>query len=216
VWTTFSADQVDLNYGNPAVMVRVLGVLLDYARRGAAAIRLDAIGFLWKELGTSCLHLSETHAMIQLFRACLDDTYPVVQIITDQRPSRPERVVLRRRRVPEAQAVYQFPLPPLVLHSFATGDASLLTQWAATIGPEFSPGVEVPEAHFVIAENQSLEKRCCGVETRTPETSAGSRRRADALEVPLRGFVSDGATSPFTAAATVLLPALDRASRAAG
>lgn len=141
VWTTFSADQVDLDYGNPKVMLRVLGVLLDYARRGAVAIRLDAIGFLWKELGTSCLHLPETHAMIQLFRACLDDTYPAVQIITETNVPHAENVsYFGDGAIREAQAVYQFPLPPLVLHSLATGDASLLTQWAATIGEPLGPG----------------------------------------------------------------------------
>lgn len=65
LWTTFSRDQIDLNYKNPAVLLEILDVLLSYVQRGAAMIRLDAISYLWKELGTSCAHLPETHEIIK-------------------------------------------------------------------------------------------------------------------------------------------------------
>ena len=64
VWTTFSADQVDLNYANYKVLLRVLDVLLLYIEKGASLIRLDAIAFIWKEIGTSCVHLPQTHELI--------------------------------------------------------------------------------------------------------------------------------------------------------
>ena len=56
VWTTFSEDQIDLNYENPEVLLEILDVLLKYVAEGAEFIRLDAIGFIWKASGTRCLH----------------------------------------------------------------------------------------------------------------------------------------------------------------
>jgi len=64
VWTTFSDDQIDLNYANPEVLLEILDLLLFYAAQGAAFIRLDAIAYLWKEIGTSCIHLPQTHRVI--------------------------------------------------------------------------------------------------------------------------------------------------------
>ena len=63
LWTTFSADQIDLNYRNPEVLCRVLDVYLEYLEKGARWIRLDAVGFMWKEIGTTCIHLPQTHAV---------------------------------------------------------------------------------------------------------------------------------------------------------
>ena len=65
VWTTFSPDQVDLNFRNPRVLMRVVEILLYYVRRGADLVRLDAVTYIWRELGTSCAHLRETHALVQ-------------------------------------------------------------------------------------------------------------------------------------------------------
>lgn len=56
VWTTFSPDQVDLNYAEPAVLLRMLEVMLTYVERGADVLRLDAVGYLWKQPGTTCIH----------------------------------------------------------------------------------------------------------------------------------------------------------------
>ena len=71
VWTTFSEDQIDLNYSNPAVLMRVIEILLLYVRHGADIIRLDAVTYLWAEPGTACVHLDETHEIIKLFRDIL-------------------------------------------------------------------------------------------------------------------------------------------------
>ncbi|MDX9985773.1 alpha-amylase family glycosyl hydrolase, partial [Sphaerochaeta sp.] len=83
VWTTFSDDQVDLNYACPDVLLEILTVLLSYAQRGAKLIRLDAVGFLWKEPGTSCMHLPKAHAVIKLMRAILEDYVPGTLLITE-------------------------------------------------------------------------------------------------------------------------------------
>lgn len=141
VWTTFSPDQVDLDYRNPAVLVRIVGILLDYARRGAAAIRLDAVGFLWKQEGTPSIHLPQTHVIVRLLRACLDETYPHVLVVTETNVPHQENVsYFGDAEAPEADAVYQFPLPPLVLHTLATGDATALSAWAAGVTGPLGPG----------------------------------------------------------------------------
>jgi sucrose phosphorylase len=136
VWTTFSADQVDLDYRNPEVLARIVEVLLDYASRGVAMIRLDAVCFLAKEEGTPSIHLPQTHAIVQFLRSCLDATYPEVGLISETNVPHEENITyLGDGVVAEAQAVYQFSLPPLVLHSFATGDATALANWARQLEP---------------------------------------------------------------------------------
>lgn len=135
VWTTFSADQVDLNYRNPEVLLAVLAVLLCYARQGARFLRLDAIAFLWKEPGTTCLHLPPTHRVIQLLRAVLDAAAPHVLLITETNVPHRDNLTYFGDGANEAQLVYNFALPPLTLHTFQTGRAAALTRWAASLGP---------------------------------------------------------------------------------
>jgi sucrose phosphorylase len=130
VWTTFSPDQVDLDYRNPRVLLRVLDVILTYAAHGADVIRLDAIGFLWKEETASSIHMPQTHRIIQFLRACLDEVYPHVVLITETNVPHEENVsYFGSENRPEAHVVYQFPLPPLVLNAFSRGDATLLREW---------------------------------------------------------------------------------------
>ena len=133
VWTTFSADQVDLNFKNPEVLLAVLEALLFYVAKGARFIRLDAIAFLWKEVGTPCLHLSQTHRVIQLLRAVLEEVAPHVLLITETNVPHIDNVSYFGDGTNEAQLVYNFALPPLVLHSFATGNAEKLTRWAQSL-----------------------------------------------------------------------------------
>ncbi len=130
VWTTFSADQIDLNYRNPAVLLATIEVLLTYVARGADAIRLDAVTFLWKELGTSCIHLPQTHHIIQLFRSVVNVVAPAVILITETNAPHAENVSYFGDGTDEADLVYNFALPPLTLHAFHTGDASVLSEWA--------------------------------------------------------------------------------------
>ena len=83
VWTTFGPDQVDLNYRTPAVLDAMIGVLLDYARRGARLLRLDAVTYLWKEPGTASVHLPRTHEIVRLIRTVLEACTPGVVVITE-------------------------------------------------------------------------------------------------------------------------------------
>lgn len=133
LWTTFSDDQLDLNYASPEVLIAVLRVLLFYVEQGADLIRLDAIAFMWKTIGTTCIHLPETHMLIQLMRDVLDIAAPHVILITETNVPHAENISYFGAGDDEAQMVYQFSLPPLTLHTFRTGNATALSQWATTI-----------------------------------------------------------------------------------
>jgi sucrose phosphorylase len=131
VWTTFSPDQVDLDFHNPDVLLEIFDFLLMYAQRGAQFIRLDAIAYLWKETGTTCIHLPQTHAVIQLLRSVLDEVAPHIRLITETNVPHMDNISYFGDGYDEAQLVYNFALPPLVLHTFRTGDTSVLSQWAS-------------------------------------------------------------------------------------
>jgi glycosidase len=134
-WTTFGDDQVDVDVRTPETLLELTDVLLGYLRRGASTIRLDAIGFLWKESGTTCLHLPQTHAVIKLWRAIVDAVLPGAQLITETNVPHVENVSYFGDGTDEASLVYQFALPPLVLHSFVTGSTARLADWATGIRP---------------------------------------------------------------------------------
>lgn len=133
VWTTFSADQVDLDYRRPEVLVAVLDVLLAYVAHGARFLRLDAITYLWKEPGTSCVHLPQTHEIIRLIRTAMEAASPGVVVITETNVPHAENVSYFGDGRDEAQMVYNFALPPLTLHAFDRGDARALRDWARTL-----------------------------------------------------------------------------------
>jgi sucrose phosphorylase len=132
VWATFSHDQVDLNYANPDVLLAMLEVLLFYIRKGARILRLDAVAFLWKEIGTSCMHLPKTHEIIKLFRDVLDDLEPGCRLLTETNVPHKENISYFGN-YDEAHMVYQFSLPPLLLHALQTGQTHYLTEWARSL-----------------------------------------------------------------------------------
>lgn len=131
VWTTFSADQIDLNYKNPDVLMRVIEILLMYVRHGADIIRLDAVTYLWAEPGTRCVHLDQTHEIIKLFRDILNAVAPCVALITETNVPHEENISYFGNGYDEAQMVYNFALPPLILHTFYNEDATALSKWAS-------------------------------------------------------------------------------------
>ena len=135
VWTTFSDDQIDLNYHSPNVLMRVLEILLLYVRRGADIIRLDAITYLWAEPGTPCVHLEQTHEVVKLYRDVLNAVAPSTALITETNVPHEENISYFGNGSDEAQMVYNFALPPLVLHTFHTQDSTALSQWAAKLEP---------------------------------------------------------------------------------
>ncbi|MEH7307327.1 alpha-amylase family glycosyl hydrolase [Neobacillus drentensis] len=132
-WTTFSEDQVDVNFKHFPALLEMTDIILAYAFRGGTSIRLDAIGFLWKESGTSCIHLPQTHAIIQLWRRILEELKLHTLLITETNVPHKENISYFGDGENEAHMVYQFSLPPLVLHTLTTHNASKLTGWAKTI-----------------------------------------------------------------------------------
>ena len=130
VWTTFSADQVDLNYANPDVLFEILDILLLYISKGARIIRLDAVAYLWKTPGTRCLHLPETHEIVKVLRDVLALVAPDVLLLTETNVPHEENVSYFGEG-DEAHMVYQFALPPLILHACLSGSSQALQAWAA-------------------------------------------------------------------------------------
>ena len=134
VWNTFSDDQVDLDFTNPAVLREFTDILFFYVAQGARLIRLDAVAFLWKRLGTSCMSLPETHAVVKIMRLLLDYARADVRLLTETNVPHEENVSYFGDG-DEAHMVYQFSLSPLLLYSYAFGNASYLTAWAARLAP---------------------------------------------------------------------------------
>lgn len=132
VWTTFSADQADLNFANPEVLIDMIKVMLFYLGKGIRIIRLDAIAFLWKEGGTTCLHLPETHQVVKLLRDIISRVSPGAILLTETNvPNRENWSYFGTGD--EAHMVYQFSLPPLLLHALFSGNSRYLSRWTAEI-----------------------------------------------------------------------------------
>jgi sucrose phosphorylase len=134
VWTTFSPDQVDLDFSHPAVLLEMVKVLLLYVENGARILRLDAVAFAWKREGTNCLDLPEVHQLVRFFRAVLDEVAPGVRLLSET--NLPQAISDSYfGKGDEAQLVYRFALPPLVLHAFLAGRADVLSAWADHLPP---------------------------------------------------------------------------------
>ncbi len=150
VWTTFSSDQVDINYRNPEVLLEIIRILLFYVEKGAEFIRLDAIGYLWKGIGTTCIHLPQTHRVIQLMRSVLDQVAPHVVLITETNVPHKENISYFGNGENEAQMVYNFALAPLILHTFHTGNAEKLSYWAKSLE---TPGDRAAFFNFIASHD---------------------------------------------------------------
>ncbi|MCG1009721.1 sugar phosphorylase [Salinicoccus sp. ID82-1] len=135
VWTTFSHDQIDLNYRSEGLFLAVLEVLAQYVKHGARYLRLDAIGFLWKRLNTTSIHLEETHLIIQIMRDVLEEISPGTILITETNVPHEDNISYFGNGWNEAHMVYQFPLPPLTLHAFLSENAEHLSKWADALEP---------------------------------------------------------------------------------
>lgn len=137
VWTTFSADQVDFNYQDPQVLVEMLDILMLYVSQGSRITRLDAVAFLWKEAGTRCLHLPQTHELVKLMRDLLAMLCPSALLITETNVPHLENISYFGEG-DEAHMVYQFSLPPLLLHAIHSAQTQYLYAWLKnlTMPPE--------------------------------------------------------------------------------
>ena len=127
VWTTFSADQIDLNFKNPEVLLKIIDILLFYLSQGVEIIRLDAIGYVWKEPHTSCVNLSKTHQIVKLLRRILEYVAPYALILTEANFPYKDNISYFGEGH-EANMVYNFSLPPLVVDAFAREDVSYIRE----------------------------------------------------------------------------------------
>jgi sucrose phosphorylase len=134
VWCTFSHDQVDLNFKNPDVLVEFIKIIRFYLDNGVKVFRLDAIAFLWKIEGTSCLNLDQTHEIVRLFRTIIERIQPEAIIITETNIPNQENLSYFGN-ANEAHCVYNFSLPPLLLNTFITGSCRYLKQWMMSMPP---------------------------------------------------------------------------------
>lgn len=132
VWTTFSKEQVDLNFKNPRVFIQIIDLLLFYITKGAKIIRLDAVGFLWKEKNTTCINLPQTHLLIKAIRKIIEKFDSSVQLLSETNVPHTENISYFGNG-DEAHMVYNFTLPPLLAYSLLTGEVKKLVDWARTL-----------------------------------------------------------------------------------
>lgn len=132
VWGTFSEDQLDLNFRNPDVLVRIVDIFLFYLSKGSSVIRLDAIAYLWKEIGTTCIHRPETHDIVRLFRTLMDKICPGGRLLTETNVPNTENLSYFGK-CDEAHMIYQFALPPLLLHALNRGTEKYLVHWTQSL-----------------------------------------------------------------------------------
>jgi sucrose phosphorylase len=134
VWCTFSPDQVDLNFKNPQVLIEFVNIIRHYLERGVKIFRMDAVAYLWKQVGTPSIHLQETHEVIKLLRTLIEHHSPDVVIITETNvPNRENLTYFGNAN--EAHLIYNFSLPPLLIYTLLSGDCRHLKTWLMSMPP---------------------------------------------------------------------------------
>jgi sucrose phosphorylase len=134
VWCTFSADQVDLNFGNPQVLGEFINIIRHYLQWGVKIFRLDAVAFLWKQVGTPSIHRQQTHEIIKLLRTLIEHHSPKAIIITETNvPNRENLTYFGNAN--EAHIVYNFSLPPMLLYTLTSGNCQHLKTWMMSMPP---------------------------------------------------------------------------------
>jgi sucrose phosphorylase len=134
VWCTFSHDQIDLDFRNSEVLLEFLRVMRLHIDHGVRIIRLDAVAFIWKEIGTNCIHLPQTHALVRLMRVLFDYAVEPLVLLTETNVPNAENLSYFGNRN-EAHAIYNFSLPPLILHALLSGTARYLSLWQMGMPP---------------------------------------------------------------------------------
>lgn len=134
VWCTFSEDQVDLNFANPRVLEEFVAIIRKYLEHGISIFRLDAVAFLWKEIGTPCIHLQQTHELIKILRLLIEHHTPTAIVITETNvPNRENLTYFGNAN--EAHLIYNFSLPPLLINTLVTGNCRHLKTWLMSMPP---------------------------------------------------------------------------------
>jgi sucrose phosphorylase len=134
VWCTFGPDQVDLNFANPEVLAEFVNIICHYMEWGVEVFRMDAVAFLWKEPGSPCIHLPQTHEIIKLLRLLIEHKNPKAVVITETNvPNRENLTYLGNAN--EAHVIYNFSLPPLLVNGLITGSCRHLKTWMMSMPP---------------------------------------------------------------------------------
>ena len=134
VWCTFSHDQVDFDFSNPDVMLEFTRIIRLYLDRGVRIFRLDAVAFTWKRSGTTCINLPEAHDLVRLLRSLIEWVQPDAIIITETNVPNIENLAYFGQR-DEAHCIYNFALPPLLIHTLVEADSSRITRWLMSMPP---------------------------------------------------------------------------------
>ena len=138
LWRTFSADQIDLNFKNPSVLLRFIKIMIHLVSNGVRIFRLDAIAYLWKKDGTNCINLKQTHQIVKLFRVVTNLLNVQTLIITETNLPEKENLSYFGKN-DEANWIYNFSLPPLLIHAFLFETSSNLVKWSKSL-PSAKPG----------------------------------------------------------------------------
>ena len=134
VWCTFSSDQIDYDFSNSEVLKEFIKIIIFYLKQGATVFRFDAVAFIWKKLGSSCINLPETHEIVRLFRTILDYLSPKAILVTETNTPARENVTYFGN-ANEAHWIYNFSLPPLLIYSVLKGDSTVLEKFTMTLPP---------------------------------------------------------------------------------
>ncbi|MDA7629225.1 sugar phosphorylase [bacterium] len=134
VWCTFGHDQADLNFAEPRLLIELIKIIRTHLEHGVSIFRLDAIAFAWKEIGTNCINLSQTHELVRLFRTLIEHVKPDAVLITETNvPNRENLSYFGNFN--EAHSIYNFSFPPLLLHGLTTGSCLYLRRWIMSMPP---------------------------------------------------------------------------------
>ena len=132
LWRTFSPDQIDLNFKNPSVLIEFIKIMIHLINNGVTIFRLDAIAYLWKENGSKCINLKQTHEIIKLLRNIINLLNVQTTIITETNLPEKENLSYFGKN-DEANWIYNFSLPPLLIHAFLFENSSYLNKWSRNL-----------------------------------------------------------------------------------
>ena len=129
LWRTFSDDQVDLNFKNPKVLIRFIKIMINLIKHGVTIFRLDAIAYLWKESGTKCINLKQTHEIVKILRIVSNSLNIKTLLVTETNLPEKENLSYFGNN-DESNWIYNFTLPPLLIYSLLMENGSYLNTWS--------------------------------------------------------------------------------------
>ena len=132
LWRTFSPDQIDLNFKNPSVLIQFIKIMIHLINNGVTIFRLDAVAYLWKKNGSKCINLKQTHEIIKLLRNIINLLNVQTTIITETNLPEKENLSYFGKN-DEANWIYNFSLPPLLIHAFLFENSSYLNKWSKNL-----------------------------------------------------------------------------------